>query len=83
MTRDRKYKINGARVYGNGKSFNCTNKVTAIELQTILNNYEITIENHNKTNDKIQQCNKQLKQVLMDLSILKSDIEELKEVLNK
>ena len=83
MTRDRKWSRDGSRVFGDGHSFNTTNVVTAEGLLSVLTNYEIQINHHNTTNDKMEQCNRQLKQVLMDISILKSDIEELKETLNE
>ena len=38
------YNIQGARVYGNGKSYSLTNKVTAIDLCATLNDQEKTIK---------------------------------------
>ena len=76
-----KWKIQHSRVYGDGKSYNCTNRVTAKDLHQTLNNYETEIQNlnkQNKTNHNIDAINKQIKQILMDVEILRHDIETLK-----
>ena len=65
------WKIQGSRVYGNGISINCTNKVTAKELHNKLTTYENTIH----------ELEKHFQTIIMDLKILKEDIEILKEKL--
>lgn len=78
------YKIQGSRVYGQGMSINCTNKVTAEKLHNTLNNYELQIEDLEsqiQTTRNIKDINKQLKAVLMDLEVLKHDITILKDKL--
>ena len=67
------YQIQGSRVYGQGMSINCTNKVTAEQLCNRLNNYEREIELNNT-------IGKDLKIIIMDLKVLKHDI---KVVMNK
>ena len=77
-----KWNIEHSRVYGQGMSYNLTNKVTAEKLYNTLNGYEIKIENlesHIQTTRNIKDINKQLKAVLMDLEVLKHDITLLKE----
>ena len=78
------YKIQGSRVYGQGMSINCTNKVTAEKLHNTLNTYELQIEDLEsqiQTTRNIKDINKQLKAVLMDLEVLKHDITILKDKL--
>ena len=69
-----KWKINGARVYGNGLSINCPNKITAISLFTTLTNYETTI---NSLQQQLQ-LEKHFQLIIMDLKVLKEDVEQLK-----
>ena len=79
-----KWQIKHTRVYGNGYSFNCTNKITAEQLHKTLTNYETEVTNiskQNTTSKNIEAIDKQLKQVLMDLEILKHDIDVLKDKL--
>ena len=70
------YKTDHSRVYGNGRSYNCTNKITAIELCNLLNNYEREIELNNT-------IGKDLKVIIMDLKILKHDIKKVMEKLEQ
>ena len=69
-----KWNIQGSRVYGNGRSYNCTNKVTAIDLCNLLNGYENEIQLNNT-------IGKDLKIIIMDLKILKHDIKKVMEKL--
>ena len=71
------WKIQGSRVYGNGISINCTNKVTAKELHNKLTTYENTIHEL----EKQIKLEKHFQTIIMDLKILKEDIEILKEKL--
>ena len=71
------WKITGTRVHGQGQSYNCINKATAQQLQLTLNQYEKTI----KTLEKQNELNKHFKIIIMDLKILKQDMETLKEKL--
>ena len=77
-----KWNITNSRVYGEGMSINCTNRITAQKLHNTLNNYEIRIsdlESQINTTQNIDDIQKQLKAVLMDLEVLKHDITLLKE----
>ena len=79
-----KWNINNSRVYGQGMSINCTNKVTAEKLHNTLNTYELQIEDLEsqiQTTRNMHDINKQLKAVLMDLEVLKHDITILKDKL--
>ena len=45
---NQKWHIQGSRVYGDGWSYNLTNRTDAVQLCTTLNNYEIRLtENQN------------------------------------
>lgn len=68
------YHIEGSRVFGNGRSYNCTNKVTAIDLCNLLNGYENEIQLNNT-------IGKDLKVIIMDLKVLKHDIKAVMEKL--
>ena len=79
-----KWNIQGSRVYGNGFSYNLTSRIDAERLVTTLNKYETEITNlskQNTTSRNIEAIDKQLKQVLMDMEILKHDIDVLKDKL--
>lgn len=84
MVNQPKWQIQASRVYGEGMSINCTNQVTAEKLHSTLNNYEIRIsdlESQINTTRNIDDIQKQLKAVLMDLEVLKHDITLLKDKL--
>lgn len=70
------YRIQGSRVFGQGMSINCTNKVTAEQLCNKLNQYEQTIHLNNT-------IGKDLKVIIMDLKVLKHDIKKVMEKLEK
>ena len=72
-----KWQIQGSRVYGNGQSYNCTNKVTAEQLQTTLNQYEKTVNLHRNLNQQFDNITRQLIQTNLSLNILKDDMEKL------
>ena len=76
MSEDRvnPYSIQGSRVYGQGMSINCTNKITAETLCNRLNNYEKEITLNNT-------IGKDLKVIIMDLKVLKHDIKKVVEKL--
>ena len=61
------YKTQASRVYGNGRSFNCTNIVTAKELCNLLNNYEKNVTEYSTINTKLTTIEKLLKEVLDEL----------------
>ena len=70
------WSIKNTRVYGNGKSFNCLNKVTAKDLHHILNTYE-------KEKQLNHTIGKDLKIIIMDLKVLKHDIKKVMEKLEQ
>ena len=84
MSEDRvnqpKWSIQGSRVYGAGKSFNCTNRVTAKDLQCTLNQYEdLQLQKDiSKQYDKIQ---KQIIQIQLSLGIVTDEVRKLKEAI--
>jgi len=76
-----KWERTGSRVHGNGQSYNCTNQITATELQGTLNQYEQSIQSFEDTQYTLEQAHKQLIEIRMTLTILQNDIDKLKEVL--
>ena len=77
------YQIQGSRVYGNGQSYNCTNIVTARQLQSTLNNL---VEYQNTSihiEQKLDEITKQIIQLKLSINILGDEVEHLKEVLQK
>ena len=72
MSESTEWQIQGSRVYGNGRSYNCTNKITAIDLCNLLNGYENEIQLNNT-------IGKDLKIIIMDLKVLKHDIKNVME----
>ena len=78
------YQTDNSRVYGQGMSINCTNKITATELCNKLNNYETTIHQletqiqHDKNYEKLQQY---LIALQMDISNIQADLNKIKELL--
>lgn len=76
------YRIQGSRVFGQGMSINCINKVTAESLLNTLNNYEKTIQLHTNLEQQFDKIQKQLIQVNMTLQILNDEIKTLTGDLN-
>ena len=79
-----KWHRQASRVYGKGQSYNLHNNITATTLQNTLNNYENTItelQTQINTQNNQQEIQAYLVKILMDLSILKHDINTLKEAL--
>ena len=75
--------IQGARVYskGAGKSYNCSNKITAQDLYHTLTEYEKTVQLTESTDTKLDNITKQVIQIQMTLNILQHDLDKLKEAL--
>lgn len=77
-----KWNIKNTRVYGDGKSFNCTNKITAETLYCTLTDYEKQINYTETTTTQFDHIQKQLIQIEMTLNILKHEIDTLHEAIN-
>ena len=77
------WQIQGSRVYskGEGKSYNCTNKITATELYNTLTNYEQTIQTNHSTDKKLDEIEKQVIALQMDLSNVQDTVNKIKEAL--
>jgi len=71
------YRIQGSRVFGQGMSINCINKVTAESLLNTLNTYEKTVQLHKNIDEQFDRIQKQLIQTNLSLNILKDDMEKL------
>lgn len=76
------WKIQGSRVYGNGKSYNCTNNVTAHELHCTLNTYEKTLQTENTITDQYDKITKQIIQLKLTVNILSDEINNLARSIN-
>ena len=77
------WKIQGSRVYGNGQSYNCTNKVTAQQLYNTLTKYHQTTTLNKDIETKYDQITKQLIQIEMSMKILESEIKTLTELVKQ
>ena len=75
------WKIQGSRVYGKGHSYNCTNKITAQQLYSTLNEYEKTITLHKNTEQKLDNITKGIIAIQMDLSNVQDTVNTLKKEL--
>ena len=77
------YKVQGSSVYGNGKRFNVTNNVTAVELCSTLNHLT-EIQNTNQNIDtKLDKISKQCIQMKLTINTLHYEIEKLTELMEK
>ena len=77
------WQIQGSRVYskGEGKSYNCTNKITATELYNTLTQYEQTIQTNTTTENKLDNIEKHIIALQMDLSNVQDTVNKIKEAL--
>ena len=73
------YKIQGSRVYGNGQSFNCTNKVTAQDLCNTLNQYEKCTIEYAAIEKKLDKIQKTIISLQMSCSIMTTELQKLHE----
>lgn len=77
------YKTDGARVYGQGHSYNCTNIVTAKELCCKLNTYEATYQRNQQTEKKLDKINKDIIRLNMTISTLHEEIQQIRKGLEQ
>ena len=75
-------KIQGSRVYGNGNSYNCTNRVTAESLLNTLNTYEKTSILNKNIEKQYDKITKQIIQMNMTLQILNNEIKQITSDIN-
>ena len=74
------WQIQGSRVYskGEGKSYNCTNKITANDLYNTLTTYETTHTLNKNIEQQYDRITKQIIQIQLSLGILTEEIQKLK-----
>ena len=72
------WQIQGSRVYGQGKSYNCTNKITAKDLYNTLTTYETTHNLNKNIEQQYDKITKQIIQIQLSLGILTEEIQKLK-----
>lgn len=79
-----KWNLQGSRVYGDGKSYNCTNIVTAKDLQGTLNQYEKTIQHYNEIQAqnleieaKLDRIQKTIIQLQLTCGIMNEELKKL------
>ena len=77
----KEWKIEGARVYGMGHSFNCTNRVTATELHQILQQYQLENTQTTKIQTNLNKLSKQIIQLKLTINILSDEIKTLQEMM--
>ena len=82
MSESTTWHLQGSRVYGNGKSFNCSNKITAEQLYCTLTEYEKTVTLTQNTEQKLDNITKGVIHIQMSLNILQADVDKLKKELN-
>jgi len=73
------YRIQGSRVYGNGQSFNCTNKVTAQDLCNTLNQYQKCTTEYEAIEKKLDRIQKTIISLQMSTSIMSNELQKLHE----
>lgn len=76
-----KWSIQASRVYGEGMSFNCTNRVTAEQLYNTLTQYEQNITLEQNITEQYDKLNKQIITLQMDLSNVQDTVNQLKETI--
>ena len=77
-----KWNIDNSRVYGDGKSFNCTNKITAEQLYNTLTQYEKDITLEQNITEQYDTLTKQIIALQMDLSNVQDTVNKLKETIH-
>ena len=77
------WKIQGSRVYGNGQSYNCPNKVTAEQLYNTLTQYEKDYQTYKGINKQYDNITKQIIQLKLTVNILSDEINHLQEIVAK
>ena len=75
------YKTDQSRVYGNGKSFQCTNIVTAKELACLLNKYEEQAKLNQNIDTQYDRITRQIIQLKLTINTLKEEINTLSEMI--
>ena len=80
MSESIQWERNGTRVYskGEGKSYNCTNKITAKDLYNTLTTYENTHNLNKNIDEQYDRITKQIIQIQLSLGILTEEIQKLK-----
>ena len=71
----------GSRVYGKGKSYNCTNKATATDLYNTLTTYEKTYNLNRNIEQQYDRITKQIIQLKLSIGTLTEEINQLHEVI--
>lgn len=74
-----KWKTDHTRVYGDGKSYNCTNIVTATELCNTLNEYERCTTEYREIEQKLDRIQKTVISLQMSCSIMTEELKRLHE----
>ena len=75
------YKCQGSRVFGQGYSYNLTNKIDAERLCSTLNNYEQNLQLEQNISKQYDKITKEIIQIQLTLGILNDDINKIKETI--
>ena len=83
MSESTTWKIQGSRVYGNGKSFNCSNKITAEQLYCTLTQYEKTVTLTQNTEQKLDNITRSIITLEMNLTQVQDTVNTIKKELTQ
>ena len=75
------YKTQGSSVYGNGKRFNVTNNVTAVELCNTLNNLTEIQNTSTNIDKKLDKITRQIIQMKLSINTLDEEVKTLNELI--
>ena len=83
MSESIQWERNGTRVYSKGKghNYNCINIATAKTLHQTLTHYEQTLQNNHQTDKKLDEIEKQVIALQMELSNVQDTVNKIKEAL--
>ena len=75
------YKVKGASVYGDGKRFNVTNNVTAVELCNTLNRLTEIQNTSSNIDEKLDKITRQIIQMKLSINTLDEEVKTLTELI--
>ena len=75
------YKTQGSSVYGNGKRFNVTNKITATELCQTLNHLTTIQKTNTNIDNKLDKITRQIIQMKLSINTLDEEVKTLTELI--
>ena len=83
MSESTEWQIQGSRVYGNGESYNVTNRITALELCKTLNHYHQITQEHQQTSKKLDTITRDIIRLNMTISTVHEEIQTIRKGLEQ